>query len=96
MRLFDTLEPFEQTRLEMDWLSDAESDVAETPGKTPGKTPERILAVLKLTPAASIPELAAQLEKSERAIERAIRQLRETGQLRRVGSAKGGYWEILE
>jgi ATP-dependent DNA helicase RecG len=96
MRLFDTLEPFEQTRLEMDWLTVTESDAAETQGKTPGKTPERILAVLKLTPTASIPELAAQLEKSESAIERAIRQLRETGRLRRVGSAKGGYWEVLE
>ncbi|MCX7099017.1 MAG: winged helix-turn-helix transcriptional regulator [Methylococcales bacterium] len=65
-------------------------------GKMQGKTPERILAVLKLTPAASIPELAAQLKKSESAIERAIRQLREPGQLRRVGSAKGDYWEVLE
>lgn len=33
LRLTDTVEPFDQTVLEMDWAI-----TAETPGKTPGKT----------------------------------------------------------
>jgi Fic family protein len=71
----------------------------ETPGKTrvktPGKTPERILALLADTPALSIPELAQHIGKSESAIERAIRKLREAGRLLRVGPDKGGHWRVL-
>ncbi|ASR42060.1 hypothetical protein BEN78_00145 [Xanthomonas citri pv. mangiferaeindicae] len=67
----------------------------ETPGKTPGKTPDRILGLLADTPTLSIPELAARLGKSERAIERAIRTLRDAGRLARIGPAKGGRWQVL-
>jgi predicted HTH transcriptional regulator len=34
--------------------------------------------------------------KSERAVERAVRKLRETGQLKRIGSAKSGHWEVVK
>lgn len=62
----------------------------KTPGKTSGKTPERILGLLRDAPELSIPELAERLGKSARAVERAIRKLRESGRLVRVGPAKGG------
>jgi len=71
----------------------------ETPGKTrvktPGKTPERILVLLADNPALSIPELAQHIGKSESAIERAIRKLREAGRLQRIGPDKGGHWHVL-
>lgn len=69
---------------------------AETPGKTPGKTPERILSLLAGTPTLSIPDLAQQIGKSESAIERAIRKLREAGRLARIGPDKGGHWQVLD
>jgi Fic family protein len=65
-----------------------------TPGKTPGKTPERILGLLRDAPGLSIPELAERLGKSVRAVERAIRKLREAGRLVRIGPAKGGRWAV--
>ncbi len=65
-------------------------------GKTPGKTPGKLLELLKDNPALSIPELAEKLGKSESAIERAIRKLRQNGLLKRIGPDKGGYWEIIE
>jgi ATP-dependent DNA helicase RecG len=68
----------------------------KTPGKTLGKTPGKILELLKDAPDLSIPELAEKMKKSESAIERAIRKLRQGGLLNRVGPAKGGYWEIVE
>ena len=43
----------------------------------------------------TIPELAAHMGKSERAVERAIKKLREDGKLERVGPAKGGHWKVL-
>ena len=68
----------------------------KTPGKTPGKTPDLILALLREMPALSMPELAARLGKSESAVERAIRKLRESGRLQRIGPDKGGYWQVLD
>ena len=68
----------------------------KTPVKTLGKTPERILALLAETPALSISELARHIGKSESAIERAIRKLREAGRLTRVGPDKGGHWRVLD
>ncbi len=65
------------------------------PGKPPGKTPAAILELLKEEPDLSIPELAIRLHKSESAIERAIRRLRESGRLERMGPAKGGSWKVL-
>jgi predicted HTH transcriptional regulator len=40
-------------------------------------------------------ELAGYFGKSESAMERAIRKLREEGRLQRIGPAKGGYWKVL-
>jgi Fic family protein len=70
--------------------------LGKTPVKTPGKTPERILELLSASPELAIPRLAASLGKSESAIERAIRKLREAGRLARIGPDKGGHWQVLE
>lgn len=100
LRLYDTFEPFDQTLLEMDWASaSAVTSIPATEkmsGKTSGKTSDRILAVLKETPATPISDLAIQLGKTERTIERTIQNLRKSGRLHRIGPAKGGYWEVGE
>ena len=74
----------------------SEKTSEKTPGKTLGKTPGEILRLLGEQAELSIPELAMHLGKSESAIERAIRKLRESGQLIRVGPDKGGHWEVLK
>jgi ATP-dependent DNA helicase RecG len=68
----------------------------ETGVKMRGKTPDRLLLLLKAQPTLAIPELAAEVERSESAVERALKQLREAGRIRRVGPAKGGHWEVVE
>lgn len=67
-----------------------------TPLKTPLKTPDAILGLLKDEPGLSFPDLATRLNKSESAIKRAVRKLRDSGRLQRVGPAKGGSWKVLE
>lgn len=70
---------------------------AKTPDeslKTPGKTPMQILGILSDQPTLTIPEIAKMINKSDSATERAIRKLRESGLLRRIGPAKGGRWEV--
>ena len=76
---------------------DAESDGGseQTPVKTPVKTPEKILSLLKENPNWAIPDLAANIGKSESAVERAIRRLREQNRLQRIGPAKGGHWQVI-
>ena len=76
--------------------AEEQEGVKKTTGKTTGKTPDLILLLLSKNPAASIPELAEKIEKSERAVERAIRKLREEGRIRRIGPAKGGHWEVVK
>ena len=38
--------------------------------------------------------MAALIHITERSIERNIEKLQKAGQLKRVGSAKGGFWEV--
>ncbi len=77
----------------------SEESLEETPGKTPmktlGKTPVKIMELLMADPKLSIPELARALSKSESAVERVARKLRETGYLRRIGPDKGRHWEVV-
>ena len=65
-------------------------------GKMTGKMTGKVLELLAADPHLTIPELAVTLGKSESTIERAIRELRKLGRLQRVGSRKGGYWEVGE
>lgn len=71
-------------------------DAGKTTGKTTGKTPAAVLQLLAEDPNLSVPQVAARLKKSELTIHRAIRTLRESGRLTRVGPDKGGYWKVLE
>jgi len=52
------------------------------------------IALLREDGSLSIAKLAKQIGKSTSAIERALRKLRETGEIERVGPAKGGYWVV--
>lgn len=65
-------------------------------GKAIGKTPLAVFELLAGDPTLTVPQLAARLEKSELTIHRAIRTLRESGRLKRVGPDKGGYWKVIE
>ena len=94
LRLEDSFEPYEQTQLEMVWNPSYLGVSTETPLKTPLKTPEKILAAMSNKADITIPELAHLLEKSESAVKRAIRKLRDAGQIERIGADKGGRWEV--
>ena len=76
----------------------------KTPEKTQGKRPGRkgtdtaaaVLLSLSKAPSLSVSELARRLDRSESAIHRAVRRLRESGRLKRVGPDKGGSWQVIE
>ncbi len=99
LHLFDSFEPYDQTRLEMSLgkkMSVSGKTPGKTLGKTPGKMPGKILELLATTPTLTIAELASLIGKSNSAVERAIRKLRESGRLKRIGPDKGGHWEVID
>jgi ATP-dependent DNA helicase RecG len=63
--------------------------------KTPGKTPGKILQLLLDNPEMTTPEIAEAMDKSISAVERALRKLRTEGYVKRIGPAKGGYWQVI-
>jgi predicted HTH transcriptional regulator len=91
--LLDTFEPYDQTRLLMSFGEGA-VETGKVTGKMTGKMTGKVLELLAADPHLTIAELAVTLGKSESTIERAIRELRKLGRLQRVGSRKGGYWEV--
>lgn len=68
----------------------------KAPQKPPQKTPDAILGLLRKQPGLSFSEIAALLGKSESAVKRAVRKLRESGRLLRIGPDKGGHWQVIE
>jgi len=58
------------------------------------KSAVKILELLADTPEMTIPQLAKALGISTRAIEKQIAKLQKSNQLKRIGPAKGGHWQV--
>ena len=83
-------------------------NLAESSQKTPQKTPQKgslksslksslkILRILAAEPTCTYEGLAERIGISRRAITKQIKNLRETGKLKRIGPDKGGHWEVIE
>src|SRR5262249_16774343 len=71
-------------------------ETVETPVETPVKTPDRIIELLRANPQMTLAEVAEEIGRSRRAVERATTKLVADGRLRFVGPRKSGHWETLE
>jgi len=60
------------------------------------KSSQKILKLMVQNPQITINELAEDIGISDRAVKKNIKVLKEKGLLRRVGPAKGGYWQVIE
>ena len=66
-----------------------------TSSGTRQKTSEKIIELINADPQITAPKIAMELGISTRGVEKNLRQLREAGIIKRVGSPTyGGYWEI--
>ena len=61
-----------------------------------GKTSGKILELVKANKHITIPEMALIIGITERSIERNIQKLSKRNILKRIGPAKGGFWEIIK
>jgi len=64
--------------------------------KSSVNTEDKILDYLNQNPKATIKELANVLDLTTRAIEKQIANLKKANKLSRVGSARKGYWQVLD
>jgi hypothetical protein len=60
------------------------------------ETSVRILEALRRNPSSTLSDVAEEIGRSLRTIERVNGKLVDEGKLRRVGPKKGGHWEVLE
>lgn len=60
-----------------------------------GDNQKKILHLIEEDPYISLSQLSKSIGISQTAIEKNIKRLKESGLLRRIGSAKGGYWEVM-
>ena len=58
------------------------------------KSSEKIISLLIQNPKITITEIASQINLTTRAIEKQIAKLKKENKIRRIGPAKGGYWEV--
>jgi DNA-damage-inducible protein D len=63
--------------------------------KTSVKTSVKILELVKGNNSITIPELSQLIGVSERSVERNIKNLQDSKNLKRVGPDKGGHWEVI-
>ena len=72
------------------------SSEVESKEKSSLKSKEKILEILQLNPKTTTSELILLTELSRSGVEKILRQLKESGKIRRVGPDKGGHWEVCE
>lgn len=64
-------------------------------GNQLGNTKERILSEMKATPKTPGAQLAELLNISKTAVEKNIKQMRDAGQIERIGGTHG-HWKVIE
>jgi ATP-dependent DNA helicase RecG len=74
------------------FLTELSYDVQKT---SRDKSSDKILLLLLEDPQITISELSQKLNISTRAIEKNLSNLKATNKIRRIGSKKSGYWEII-
>jgi len=68
--------------------------LGEKVGESSVKSSVKIIELIKENNEITIPEIAERTNLTTRAVEKNISKLKQKGLLERVGSAKGGYWEV--
>jgi ATP-dependent DNA helicase RecG len=64
--------------------------------KTVGKTVGKIIEAINNEPGITIPELMVKTDLSRRGVEYQLNKLKNENIIKRIGSAKGGHWEVIE
>lgn len=69
-------------------------ELRESDQKSSQKSDQKILTAIKNNPDITINEISEEIKMSVSGVKKVLKQLREKGIIERVGSRKGGHWEI--
>jgi predicted HTH transcriptional regulator len=72
------------------------SFVGETTEKSSEKSSEKVLRMIQENPMISAQEMADKIKLSSRAVEKSLSKLKNSNIITRIGSAKGGRWELIK
>lgn len=79
-----------------EYIKESKTNVPKNvPKNVPLKRLDKILALVGKNKDISILELSIQLNVTDKTIKRDISKLKETNKIKRVGSLKTGYWEVI-
>jgi ATP-dependent DNA helicase RecG len=70
--------------------------LGEKLGEKLGETRAAIVRAMLANPKVTTTQLAQTLNISATAVEKNLKLLKDQGQIKRVGPAKGGHWEVLK
>ncbi len=108
LRLTDSTEPYDQTRLELLLPKEASGGTVKSMGKSKVKdtlkssvessveSSEKILTRLRANGKLTALQLSENLGLTKRAVEKQFAALKAAGRIRRIGPNKGGRWEVME
>lgn len=68
----------------------------ESKGESKGRTKDKIKRAMYGNKHITLPEIANMLGLSLGAIEKAVRKMQESGEIKHIGPNKGGEWEVLD
>ena len=96
-RIKRVLEAFDKYALPQTVLEEIQNGSKVTVFKTTQKTPTRdqIFVLLSKNPDMTREDLARDLSKSPNTIKGHIAKLKSEGRIKRIGSGRNGYWEVI-
>ena len=62
--------------------------------KVTDKSEDKLLNIIRATPAITIPQLMQMLSLSDSGVRKILRRLQQQGRIVRVGANKNGYWQV--
>jgi ATP-dependent DNA helicase RecG len=75
---------------------DFKMEAQESVGETVEKTVEKIISLIKENPDITAKQIEEAIKLSRRGVEYNLDKLKRDGRLKRIGSAKGGHWQVIE
>ena len=94
-RFIRTVFPIDQVALTMEREGSGKKSESRL-GEKLGENERTVLLLLAQNRKTSIASIAAVTDLSTTGVEKIISRLKDKGLLKRIGPAKGGYWEVLE
>lgn len=62
--------------------------------KVTDKSEDKLLNIIRATPAITIPQLMQMLSLSDSGVRKILRRLQQQGRIVRIGANKNGYWQV--